>query len=155
MDFQPSSEPPGNRPARHRGPLALLFACAATAALSTRWPWVKVQFENLWGRVHGVPAWQSTTGFTCLCTSLLIGVMALAETGTHESQRAVRPGSLMLVAFALMMLAFEWVSGPGDLQGVTAARTSWFYAASIAVPLLFVVCLSRFRSLRRHPGKVG
>ena len=44
---------------------------------------------------------------------------------------------------------------PGDLQGVTGARTSWFYAASIAVPLLFVVCLGRFRALRRRGGHTG
>ncbi|MFO1077729.1 MAG: hypothetical protein U1E73_08380 [Planctomycetota bacterium] len=151
MLFQPSPPPPGERPPTHRGPIALLFLAAGIAALSTRWPWVQIKFERLFPGVTGPVAWQTKAGFTCLCTSLLVAVMALAESGTPESLRAVRPGSLMLVSLAVLALGAEWLAGPGELRGASAVRTFWFHVACFAVPLLFLVCWRRYRSMRTRP----
>lgn len=157
MRFLPDPAPPDPLPRRERRLLTfVLFAAALGTALATRWPWLRVKFERLF-TAHGPqglgpPGWQSTTGFTCLCASLLIAVMALAETGSSTSRQAVRPGSLLVAAIALLTLLFDGLQGPGSLRGVTAAWTGWYYLACVAVLLLAVACLLRWNAMRTDRG---
>lgn len=154
MQFLPSPEPDPPPPApERRWWLPALIASAVVAALATRWPWIRVEFENLFNRHHGPPGWHTTAGFTCLCTAALVTVMALAETRTPSSRQAVRPGSVMLVALATATLMFELLAGPGTLRGVSATWTPWFFVACAAVPVLLLTCLQRWRALRAVPGR--
>ncbi len=140
-------------PARRPGPQPkpdpafwrwLLFGSAAAAALCSMQPWVRVRFEALFDGHVGPPGWHSSAGFTCLCTSALVTVMAIAESGTPASQHAVRPGSLMLVALTTLVLGFQWCGGPGMLRGVSAHWTVWFYLLLASVPVLLTTCMLRW-----------
>ncbi|MCA8950949.1 MAG: hypothetical protein KDE27_15705 [Planctomycetes bacterium] len=156
MQFLPAPNPDRRPAARERWPWGpLLFVSAATAVLATRWPWITVAFQRLWGNHDGPPGWESTAGFTCLCTSALVAIMALAETRTPSSQQAVRPGSLMLAALATAMLAFELSTGPGTLRGVSARWTGPFWVACAALPVLLLCCAMRFRALKQQPPAAG
>lgn len=126
----------------------LLYVSAAAAALATRWPWTQVRFTRMFDHVFGPPGWQSSAGFTCLCASMMATVMALVETSSQRTRDAVRPGSLMLVAIALLAMLAEFFGGPGTLRGVTASWTPPFYVACVALPLLTMVCGARFAALR-------
>lgn len=130
----------------------LLFASAAAAASCSMLPWIRVRFESLFGSHLGPPGWHSSAGFTCLCTSALVAVMALAESGTPTSQRAVRPGSLMLVAITALVLGCEWTAGPGHVRGVSAAWTGWFYLLLVSVPLLLTACTLRWLAADARPA---
>lgn len=130
----------------------LLFASAAAAAACSLLPWIRVRFESLFGSHQGPPGWHTQAGFTCLCTSALVVVMAMAENGTPTSQRAVRPGSLMLVGITTLVLAIEWNDGPGHLRGVTAAWTGWFYVLLATVPLLLTACTRRWLLASARPA---
>lgn len=148
MKFRQEPEP--QRPASpdRRWWLPALFAAAAVTALAVRWPWAEVRFDRLFGQFTGPPGWQTTAGFTCLCSGMLVAVMALAETRTPDSRQAVRPGSVMLMGLAALFLAYEFLAGPGTLRGVTAIRTPWFWVVCTSVPLLLVVTTERLRALR-------
>lgn len=158
MQFLPDPAPPDPPPSRERRLWTfVLFAAAAATALATRWPWLRVKFEQLFatqGHAHGLgpPGWQSTAGFTCLCTSLLVAVMALAESGSPTSRQAVRPGSLLVAIIALLTLLFEGLQGPGTLRGVTAAWTGWYYVACVSLPILAGTCLLRWSATRSAPS---
>ncbi len=154
MQFLPTPEP--NRPApskERRWWLPTLFTSAVAVAVTTRWPWIEVRFERLFGSHPGPPGWHTTAGFTCLCTAALVAIMAMAETRTPSSRQAVRPGSLMLVAVAAAALAFEFWSGPGNLRGVTAGWTAPFYVACAALPILLLVCAQRWRVTGAVPNR--
>jgi hypothetical protein len=146
------ASPPPPRPQRDPGlRLGFLLLCAGVAALATRWPWSCVRFERLFGAHFGPPGWQSSAGFTCLMTSLMVGALALAESGSPSSRRAVRPGSLLLAAVACAALAATAWRGPGSLGGVTAAWTIWFFVGAIGMVALFVLCMRRWVALRALP----
>ncbi len=149
MQFHPDPPPLEQPPPRER-PLwgRLLLLCAAVTALATRSPWLRVKFERLFGEHSGPPAWQTTAGFTCLCTSLMVAMMMLVESGTPASRQAVRPGSLLLVGIALLTLVFAGLQGPGTIRGVTAEWNGWFYTACISLPVLSFVCLQRWAATR-------
>jgi hypothetical protein len=140
-----SGGPPSRDPAFWRW---LLFAAAATVAVCATLPWIRIAFPRLFQEHFGPPAWHSSAGFTCLCTSLLVWVMALAETQTSSSRLNVRPGSLMLVVIASLTLLLEWLAGPGSLGGVSARWTGWFYVACAGLPLLLTACVCRCVALR-------
>ena len=146
MRFLPTPEGPDPRPARE-GPLwgRLLFLAAALTVVATRAPWLRVKFERLFGAHSGPPGWESPAGFTCLCTSMMVAMMALIESGTRESQQAVRPGSLLLTGIALLTLLLAAVQGPGDLRSVSASWTGWFYLACASTPLLCYATFVRWR----------
>ena len=150
MRFLPEPDPPDPLPGKE-APIwvIVLFASAFITCVATRWPWISVKFENLFGSQDLPPAWQSTVGFTCLSTSLMVAVMTLAESGTRASQQAVRPGSLLLVMVALATLVAAGFAGPGSVGSFSAAWTAWFYVACISLPLLSFVCLRRWVVLRR------
>lgn len=149
MRFLPEPDPPSPLPSREAPVWAIVLFCSAVlTALATRWPWICVKFENLFGRHSGPPGWQSTAGFTCLCTSLMVAVLALAESGTPSSRLAVRPGSLLIAVLALLTLLASGFSGPGTVGGVSAAWTPWFYIACISLPVLSYVCLRRWAVVR-------
>lgn len=140
-DPQRPDDPPRRDPPLWRW---TLFLAAATVAVCATLPWLQVRFSRLFGDHVGPPGWHSSTGFTCLMTSLFVTVMALAETHTPSSRVAVRPGSLLLVAVAALMLVPEWFAGPGSLRGVTASWTVWFYLLSLGLPLLLAACAQRW-----------
>ncbi|HEX5050180.1 MAG TPA: hypothetical protein VFZ65_00280 [Planctomycetota bacterium] len=151
MHFLPDPDPPAATPAAEPPFWRwLLFASAAAAAFGATLPWIRVQFERLFGEHQGPPGWHSSAGFTCLCTSLLVVVMALGETGSTRSRQAVRPGSLMLVGVAALALLFEWWNGPGMLRGVSARWTGWFYLACTGLPVLLATCAVRWAALPRR-----
>lgn len=153
MRYLPTPPPPDPVPFReHRLWTGLLLGSAAVTVLATRWPWLRVKFERLFQDGGAPAAWQSTAGFTCLASSLMIAVMALVESGSETSRQAVRPGSLMLAGIALLTLAATLVAGPGELRGVTATWTPWFYVACGSLPILTMVCLRRYANLRRRHG---
>ena len=151
MQFHPDPPPLAPPPSRE-SPLwgRLLLLSAAVTALATRWPWLRVKFERLFGEHSGPPGWQTTVGFTCLCTSLMVAMMTLVESGTPASRQAVRPGSLLLVGIALVTLVFSGLQGPGTLGSVSADWTGWFYTACISLPVLSLACLQRWTAMK--PG---
>ncbi|HEB52386.1 MAG TPA: hypothetical protein ENI87_03920 [bacterium] len=128
----------------------LLLASAAGAAAASQ-PWIRVKFENLFGHVLGAPAWQSSAGFTCLSTCALLAVMALSETHTRTTQRAVRPASMLLAAVMALALALHVARGPGMLRGVSATWTESMYLAAIATAVVTTACAMRLGA--RTPGR--
>jgi hypothetical protein len=146
---EPDSAPMAPAP-DHPGWRWLLHASAAATALAATWPWVCVRFERLWGELNGPPGWQTSAGFTCFCTSLLVSVMTLAETRTPTSRTAVRPGSLLIVVVAACSLVLTLWDGPGWLRGVTARWTWAFLVTAVCVPALLVACFVRWLAVRRR-----
>lgn len=131
----------------------MLYASAVGAWLAAMRPWTQIRFallHDVRGSTLGPPAWQSTVGFTCLCTAALVAVMTLGETRTPATQSAVRPASLVLVSVALLSLLVDWQRGPEDLRGVSAAWTWAFYAALACVPALWLACWMRERRRARQ-----
>lgn len=141
--FVPAPRPP--RPPTPRGAFwrRVLLASAAATAFATTQPWIAVQFGRLFGDHLGPPGWQSSAGFTCLCTCLLVAMLALAETRAKSTQEASRPASAFLTALCAVALAVEWTAGPGQLRGVSARWTAAFWLAAASVPALLVACLAR------------
>jgi len=151
MRLLPEPDPLPWRPLPERRYWAwLVLGAAASSALAARGPWLEVRFDRLFGAVSAPPAWHSTVGFTCLCSSLLVLVLTLVESNTPTARQAVRPGSLMVVAIALGSLGFWACGGPGLLRGVSARWTFWFYLAAVCLPLLFLGCLRRWLALASH-----
>lgn len=134
--------------------VVLFVAAAAGVAAATR-PWLRVRFERLFGEHFGPPGWQTSAGFTCLCTCALVAVMALAETQTRTTQRAVRPASLLLAGVMTLAVLLHVARGPGMLRGVSAAWTVSVYVGCVASVALLAACAMRFaqqRPRRRAPG---
>ena len=141
----PRNFAPGERPMWR----TVLFVAAIATAVTATQPWIRVQFVSLFGQVLGPPAWQdSTTGFTCLCTSALVAVMALVETQTHSAKQAVRPASLLLVAVMALSLLLYLLRGPGMLRGVTATWTFSLYLGTVGSVALLLACVARFRAMQ-------
>jgi hypothetical protein len=134
----------------------LLAASTATFIAATR-PWTRVEFTTLFGETFGPPAWQSTSaGFTCLCTSALLAVMALIETRTRTTRQAVRPASLMLATIMVLAIALYLGRGPGTLRGVTATWTQSLYFGTVTSILVLVACAARFAAMHaQHKDKPG
>lgn len=126
----------------------LLVAAGAGVAAASR-PWIQVRFERLFGEVFGPPAWQTSAGFTCLCTCALLFVMALAETQTRAARQAVRPASLLLAAVMAVVVAGHALAGPGMLRGVSAAWTVSAYLGGVATLGVLAACAARYRQHRR------
>jgi hypothetical protein len=140
----PSSPVPSTDSPRWRG---LLMLSAVIGALATMQPWIRVRFDQLFGEHDGPPGWQSSAGFTCLCSCALVMVMTLAETSTRTTQQAVRPACTLLVAISTLAVGFEMWQGPGMFRGVTAMWTWAFWLAGAAIAALLVSCLVRGRTL--------
>lgn len=140
---KPLPRAPKDRPFWRR----VLFASAAITALAAMRPWTKVEFVRLFGELFGPPAWQSTAGFTCLCTSALVAVMALAETHTQSARQAVRPASLLLAGVMTLALALHVAKGPGSLRGVSAAWTFSLYISGCTSVLVLAACAIRYAAI--------
>lgn len=143
LAFAPTPRPP--RPPAPGGAFGrrVVLVSATAAALATTQPWIAVQFERLFGAHPGPPGWQSNGGFTCLCTCLLVAMLALAETRAKSTQEASRPACAFLTALCAVALAVKWSTGPGQLRGVSARWTAAFWLAAASVPALLVACLAR------------
>ena len=145
------------RDARRRPPAEpafwrhVVFASAAVGAVAATRPWVQVLFTRLFGELSGPPAWQSSAGFTCLCTCALVAVMTLAETPSRAARVAVRPASLVLVAVMTLALLLQASEGPGHLRGVTATWTAGFYAGAAAALVLLAACAVRYAATDPRP----
>lgn len=150
--FAPTPEPVPAAGSAPRDWRTVLLVSAALAAFATTQPWVRVQFESLFGRgIFGPPGWASTAGFTSLCTCALVAILSLAETNTPATQHAVRPASLLLVAVCTLAVTFQWWNGPGHVRGATACWTYAFWLFATALPALLLVCTLRCAALREHP----
>jgi len=151
-------KPPPRHPFReHPFWRQVLFVAAAITALAAMRPWIEVQFTSMFGEYSGPPGWQSSAGFTCLCTSALIAVMALAETQTMSARQAVRPASFLLAVVMTLSLALHLIRGPGDLRGATATWTYSFYVGASTALTVLAACAVRFaatspKTNRPHPG---
>ncbi|MBM3974117.1 MAG: hypothetical protein FJ301_08470 [Planctomycetes bacterium] len=145
LAFAPTPEPPRPPQPVGAGWRRALLASAALAALATTQPWIAVRFESLFGAHVGPPGWQSSAGFTCLCSCLLVAMMALAETRARSTQEAARPASVLLVGLSALALAYEWRGGPGLLRGVTATWTSAWWLLAASLPALLAACIVRCR----------
>ncbi|MGK0205834.1 MAG: hypothetical protein ACI89X_002792 [Planctomycetota bacterium] len=154
---QPNDSPSGysrkERPFWRR----LLFAAAAGTVIAATRPWTRVEFTTLFGEVFGPPAWQSTTaGFTCLCTSALLAVMALAESQTRSARDAVRPASLLLAVIMTLAVVMYIARGPGTLRGVSATWTLSLYIGVATSLMVLAACAVRFAAMqpqrKRKPG---
>lgn len=144
--FAPTPQPPRRQPSAGGRWRRTLYASAALAAFATTQPWIAVRFERLFGAHFGPPGWQSSAGFTCLCSCLLVAMMAMAETKARATQDATRPASVLLIGFSALALGYEWRAGPGLLRGVTATWTIAWWLLALSVPTLLAVCLLRCRS---------
>ena len=146
MQFAPSpARDPAPHPDRPLWRRILLGSAAIGAACATQ-PWIRVRFAALFtpfSELFGPPAWHSSAGFTCLCTCALVAIITLAETGSRQSQSAVRPASLMLVVLMAASVVLHAGQGPGSLRGVSACWTSSFYAGGAAVAALIAACAMR------------
>ncbi len=154
LAFLPAPDPLPPPADDGRGWRPVLLVSATLAAFATMRPWVRVQFPQLFGHHVGPPGWQSSAGFTCLCTCALVGMLALAETDSLETHQAVRPASVLLVAISALAFALEWGDGPGHLRGVSAVWTWAFWLTATSLPLLLLACAQRCRALqsrRRMP----
>jgi hypothetical protein len=151
LAFAPDPDPPPPRDGARKWRGWLLLAAAVTA-VATAPPWVEVSFARLFGVLAGPPGWQTSAGFTCLCTCLLVAVMTLAETQAPATHHAVRPASLLLVAVCTAALALEWADGPGMLRGVSATWTGAFWLVLGAVPVLLAICFVRWTAAARSTG---
>ncbi|MCK5944244.1 MAG: hypothetical protein KAI24_19815 [Planctomycetes bacterium] len=140
---EPTSPSFGSRRERPFWRIAL-FAAAVTGVIAASQPWVRVRFERLFGELFGPPAWQTSAGFTCLCTCALVAVITLAETHTRSAQRAVRPASLLLAGVMALSVLLYVLRGPGMLRGVSAAWTTSLYVGSAACFVLLAACIVRF-----------
>ena len=134
---------------------AVLFVAATIGVLAATQPWIRVRFERLFGEHFGPPAWQSSAGFTCLCTCALVAVMALAETRTRSAQRAVRPASFLLAGVMALAVLLHIARGPGMLRGVSAAWTISVYLGGIASIALLAACAMRFVQLQASSRQRG
>lgn len=153
MHFQPPPPRPGPAPGNeHPVWRWLLFASATAGAICSLLPWLRVRFESLFGSHQGPPGWHTSAGITCLCTTALVAVMALAESGTPTSQQAARPGSLILVAVTTLVLGIEWSNGPGTMRGVSASWTGWFYLLLVSLPVLLLACTRRWHASAARSG---
>lgn len=150
--------PPSRHPFReHPFWRRVLFVAAAVTALAAMRPWIEVQFTSLFGELSGPPGWQSSAGFTCLCTSALVAVMALAETQSRSTRQAVRPASLLLAVVMTLSLVLHLVRGPGMLRGVSATWTYSFYVGAATALAVLTACAVRFaaaapKANRPRPG---
>ena len=127
---------------------ALFVAAAATVVAATR-PWTCVEVVSLFGEYFAPPAWKSTTaGFTCLSTSALLAVMALAETHTQTTRQAVRPASLLLAAVMALAVIMHVARGPGMLRGVSATWTLSLYIGTTTTLVVLAACAARFASIQ-------
>jgi hypothetical protein len=147
LRFQPDPEPLPAREREHPGWRWLLLASAVVGVVCSTSPWVRVHFLRLFGTHDGPPGWQSSAGFTCLCSCAMVAVLAFVETETVSSRHAVRPASLLLAGLSTMVIAFEWSAGPGVLRGVSATWTPWFYVVLVSTPLLLAACVRRWASV--------
>ena len=135
---------------------ATLFGAAATAAIASCQPWLRVRFDRLFGEVFGPPGWQTSAGFTCLCTSALLAVMTAAETKTQRSRSAIRPASLLLASVMACAVTAHLLRGPGMLRGVSVTWTASAYTCAAAPIALLAACAARFLAYRRHlPAGAG
>lgn len=144
MRFHPGPEPLPERAAEPPAWRWLLIASALVAIGCSVTPWVCVQFSRLWGAHSGPPGWQSSAGFTCFFSCALLVMLTLVETEAVTTQHAVRPGSLLLAALTTLVVTFEWWDGPGQLRGVSAMWTAWFYAVLVCMPFLLFACSRRW-----------
>lgn len=155
LAFLPTPDPmpqPAPASGRWRG---VLLVSTALGAFATTQPWIQVQFARLFGPLQGPPGWQSSAGFTCLCTYLLVATMTLAETSAKVTHQAVRPASLLLVAVSTVALALECWEGPGHLRGVTACWTYAFWLLAGCVPALLMACTLRCAELPSRSARDG
>lgn len=153
MRFQPDPPPPDRATAsEHPAWRRLLIASAVIVVACAVAPWIRVQFERLFAVSFGPPGWQSSAGFTCLCSGALVVVLTFIETGTASSRAAVRPASLMLAALSLLATGMEWLQGPGTIGGVSAVWTLWFYVLLVSLPLLLVACAQRWAACASPRG---
>lgn len=129
----------------------LLLGSAAAALLCALQPWIRVRFDRLFGLAFGPPGWHGTAGFTCLGTSALVIVLALAESGSRSAREATRPGSLLLVAITVVVVAVEWRQGPGTLGGVSASWTVPFHLLLLSLPALLTASVVRWRNTVARP----
>ncbi|MBL8756560.1 MAG: hypothetical protein JNK15_24915 [Planctomycetes bacterium] len=151
LRFAPSpAGPKPNEDADPRPFRPLLLVAAAIVAIASLRPWLQVQFVRLFGEHDGPPGWHSSAGFTCLCTSMLVAVLACSESRAIETQRAARPGSLLLVLLATLAVGCEWWQGPGLLRGVSARWTVAFWLVLAASVALLFACVRRFELVRRR-----
>ncbi len=152
LPFAPTPAPVPPPPPDGCGVRRVVLASAAVVAASTLLPWIALRMAQLWSSApgSGPPGWRTSAGFTCLCTSLLIALLTLAETRTPTTAQATRPGSLVLAAAALLTLGAEWLAGPGLLHGVSAEWTLGFHAAIAGVALLSAA--AAVRAARGDPG---
>ncbi len=147
------------RPADEPRSKLVLFVAAGAGVLAACQPWVRVRFERLFGEVFGPPGWQTSAGFTCMCTCALVAVMALAETSTVSARRAVRPASALLAAITALAVAAHVARGPGLLRGVSASWTLSVFVACTASAALLAACWLRARAApggrRQRPRDAG
>lgn len=131
----------------------VLFIAAAITAFAAMRPWIEVQFTRMWGELSGPPGWQTSAGFTCLCTSALVAVMALAETQTRTTRQAVRPASLLLAVVMTLSLFLHVLRGPGLLRGVTATWTYSFYIGGATALTVLLACAVRYAATAGKAGR--
>ena len=131
------------RPPDRRTWRILLYVAAGFAVLSALQPWIRVHYIRLIGEMFGPPGWQSTPGFTLLCTSALLCVITMSETASARVTQAARPASAMLAGVMSLTLVLHVLQGPGRIRDVPATWTQSFYVGVTAGLLLLAVCLVR------------
>lgn len=150
MKFAPDpSPPPSRRPEAPRSSRWFLHCACIVAVVAAIQPWLRVAFPGLFLDHFGPPGWQSTPGFTCLMTALMVLLITLIESGTTHSKAAVQPARALLTAVAGVVMAATAWAGPGVMRGTTAAWTHWFWAAAAAVAAMLAASVWL---QHRHPA---
>jgi hypothetical protein len=150
--FAPDPPPPRTGGAdAHWLRLALYIACAVVA-LSTAWPWLRMQFSQ----VFADPGYRTRTGSICLLSCAMVAMLTMLDTG-RSARETVRPGATFLAAVTAAMVAVDAWNGPDLVHGLPASWTQWFWLAFAGVAVATIVCLLRLprRAPRRAPRRSG
>jgi hypothetical protein len=144
MRFAPDPPPPRAGGADARWLRLLLYAACAVVALSTPWPWLRMQLSQLFAD----PGYHTRTGSICLLSCALVAMLTMLDTG-RSARESVRPAATFVAAVTAAMVAVDAWNGPDLVHGLPVRWTQWFWLGFAGVAVAALACLLRLP--RRAP----